>query len=151
MLTKRAKWVLFIGSILVILTCVFGCANIIATNIGYTEKYPREKLPIRTLSIQIDENQREELFIQLRKFSEKYELEFYLNFYRDREIFSIEMRGKGIEILALSTPPPYTTELDINFYEEDPTNPPPQEAVDELYNDLNSLISEIEGVVILEE
>lgn len=151
MLTKRAKWVLLIGSILVILTCVFGCANIIATNIGYTEKYPREKLPIRTLSIQIDENQREELFVQLQKFSEKHEFEFYLNFYREREIFSIEMRGKGIEILALSTPPPYTTELDINVYEEDPTNPPSQETVDELYSDLKAFISEIPNMTIMEE
>ena len=96
----------------------------------------------------MDVNQREELFVQLRKFSEKHELEFYLNFYRGGEIFSIEMRGKGIEIAALST---NTTELDISFFEEDPTNPPSQETVDEVYSDLKSFISEIPNVTITEE
>ena len=149
MSTKRAKRYFLIGSILGILICVFGCANMIATSSSeYNKRYPSVKLPIRILSIQLDENQREELFVQLRKFSEKHELEFYLNFYRGGEIFSIEMRGKGIEIAALST---NTTELDISFFEEDPTNPPSQETVDELYNDLKAFISEIPDVTITEE
>ena len=150
MLTKRAKWALLIGSILGILICVFGCANMIEGSSEYNERYPSVKLPIRTLSIQLDENQREELFVQLRKFSEKHDLEFYLNFYRGGEIFSVEMRGKGIVIAALSKPI-NATELDISFFEEDSTNPPSPETMDELYNDLKVYISEIPNVTISEE
>jgi hypothetical protein len=145
MSAKRAKWIVLIGSIVAILICVFGCANL-ADN--FNTKDPSEKLPIRTLSIQIDENQREELFVQLRKFSEKHVLEFYLNFYGGGETFSIEMRGKGIQIAALST---NTRKLNISFFEEDPTNPPSQETVDELYNDLKAFISEVPNVTITEE
>ena len=86
----------------------------------------------------------------MRKFSKKHELKFYLNFYRGGEIFSIEMRGKNLEIAALSKPI-NTTELNISFFEEDPTNPPSQETVDEVYNDLKSFISEMPNVTITEE
>ena len=75
MSTKRANRYFRIGLIPGILICVFGCANL-ADN--FNTKNPTEKLPIRTLSIQIDEDQREELLAQLRKFSEKHALEFYL-------------------------------------------------------------------------
>jgi hypothetical protein len=63
MSTKRAKWVVLTGSILGVLICVFGCANMIASSSEYDKRYPTEKLPIRVLSIQLDENQREELFV----------------------------------------------------------------------------------------
>jgi len=147
MLTKRVKWFVPVAFILSILIFVLGCANL---EDNFNTKDPSEKLPIRTLSIRVEKDQREELFLRLREFSKKHELEFYLNFYRGGEIFSVEMYGEGLEILALSKPIT-TTDLDLNFYEEDPTNPPPQETVDELYNDLKAFISEIPGVVIVEE
>jgi len=150
MLTKRAKWALLIGSILGILICVFGCANMIASSSEYNKRDPSERLPIRTLSIRVDKDQREELFSQLRKFSEKHRLSFDLAFYRDKEIFSIAMGDETIGISGLSKPIT-TTELDIHFYEEDPTNPPSQETVDELFNDLKVFISEIPNVTISEE
>ena len=151
MSTKRAKWIVLIGSILGILICVFGCANFLADNLD--TKDPSEKLPIRTLSIQVEENQREELFSQLRKFSDKHQLRFDLDFYDGKEgneIFSMVMYGDTLHISALSKPIT-TTELDINFYEEDPTNPASQETVDELFNDLKVFISEIPNVTISEE
>jgi len=132
------------GPILGILICIFGCVNLEG---NFNTKDPSEKLPIRTLSIRVSENQREELFSQLRKFSEKHELEFYLNFYRGGEIFSVEMYGEGLEIFVLSKPI-HTTQLDFDFFEEDPTNPPSQETVDKLYDDLKAFISEIPGVVV---
>lgn len=147
MLTKRAKWVMPIGPILGILICVVGCANL-ADN--FNTKDPSEKLPIRTLSIRVDKDQREELFSQLRKFSEKHHLSFDLSFYRDKEIFFIVMSDETIDISGLSKPIT-TTELDINFYAEDPTNPPSQEMVNELYNDLRMFISEIPNVTISDE
>jgi len=60
------------------------------------------------------------------------------------------MRAKGIVIAALSKPI-NATELDISFFEEDSTNPPSPETMDELYNDLKVYISEIPNVTISEE
>lgn len=154
MSTKRMKWYLPIGLVLGILCCVFGCVNIANKYVDianeYNKKYPSEKSPIRTLSIQINENQREELFSQLRKFSEKHYLEFHLSFYKNKEVFFVEMYGQGLQILALSRPVT-TTDLYITFFEEDPTNPPSPETVDELFSDLKSFINEIPNVTISEE
>ena len=147
MLTKHAKRYLLIGSLLGIFSCVFGC--IVITN-NYNEKYPSEKFPIRTILVQIDEDQREELFAQLRKFSENHSFEFYLSFYKGKEIFLIEMYGKNLEILARPIPG-VPEEINISFYEKDPTNPPSQQIVDELFIDLKVLISEIPNASILEE
>ena len=144
--TKRAKRYFLIGSILGILICVFGCVNL-ADN--YNTKNPTEKSPIRRLSIHINEDQREELFAQMRKFSEKHHLEFHLSYYNDEETFFIEINGEGLEILALSFVT--TAELDFDFFEKDPTNPPLQKTVDELFNDLKSFINEIPNVKILGE
>jgi hypothetical protein len=116
----------------------------------YNKKYPSEKSPIRTLSIQIDENQREELFSRLRKFSDKHNLKFNLSFYENRRVFFVEMYGKGLEILALSKPIT-VKDLDITFYEQDPSNPPSSETVNELFSDLKSFISKIPNVKIIEE
>jgi hypothetical protein len=146
MLRTQAKSYLLIGLLLGILSFVLGCVSIANSN----EKYPAEKSPIRTLSIQINEDQREELFVQVQKISEKHNLKFNLSFYENERVFFIEMYGKGLEILALSKPV-NTTDLDINFYEQDPTNPPSQEVVDELLDDLKTFISEIPNVTITEE
>jgi hypothetical protein len=147
MFTKRVKWYASVAAVLSILIFVVGCANLTD---NFSTKDPSEKLPIRTLSIRVEKDQREELFLRLREFSKKHELDFYLNFIRGGELFSFEIRGKDLEISALSKSI-NTTELDIRFYEEDPANPPPQETVNELYNDLKAFISEIPGVVIVEE
>jgi hypothetical protein len=147
MATVRVKWYLLIGSTLGILCCVFGCVSI-AKNLG--TKNSSEKFPIRTLSIQIDQDQRKELFAQLRKFSEKHNLEFHLSFYENKRVFFVEIYGESLEILALSKPVA-TTELDINFYEKNVTNPPAKETVEELFNDLKAFISEIPTVKFIEE
>jgi hypothetical protein len=133
-----------------VLCCIFGCINP-ASN--FSTKDPTEKFPIQTLSIEIDENKHQELFAQLRKFSEKHLLDFHLSFYTFKKVddqFSIEMRGKMLHISAFFTPI-NPTKLDFAFYEEDSANPPSQETVDELYNDLKVFISEIPNVKIVEE
>lgn len=116
----------------------------------YNKKYPSEKSPIRTLSIQIDEDQREELFAQLRKFSEKHHLEFYLSFYKGKEIFFVAMYGERLHI-SMQPIPGVSKEIYIGFYEEDPTNPPSNETVDKLFNELKIFISEIPNLIIIEE
>ena len=125
---------------------ILGCVSI-ARNLD--TKHPSEKVPIRILSIQIDQEQREELFSQLRKFSEKHHLEFRLSFYENEKVFFVEMYGKRLEILALSKPVA-TTNLDIGFYEQDLADPPSQETIDELFNDLKTFIGEIPHVTITE-
>ena len=97
---ERMKWyLLIVGIILMTLSSILGCVSI-ARNLD--TKHPSEKVPIRILSIQIDQEQREELFSQLRKFSEKHHLEFRLSFYENEKVFFVEMYGKRLEILALS-------------------------------------------------
>ncbi|MCI0610225.1 MAG: hypothetical protein L0Z71_14340 [Anaerolineae bacterium] len=144
---KRAKWYLLIGSILGILCCGFGCVSI-AKNLG--TKNSSEKFPIRTLSIQIEQDQREELFVQLQSFSKKHNLEFHLSFYDNKRVFFVEMYGEKFHILAQPIPGA-PEKIDIDLYEEDPTNPPAQEVVDKLFSNLKSFISEIPNVTITEE
>jgi len=154
MSTNRKKWFLFAGAILGIMCCVFGFVSVGVRNYEYLKDYNKKYLsvqsPTRTLSIQIDEDQHEELFAQMRKYSEKHGLEFHLSFYNNKESFFIEMYGENITILALfqSTS---VSHLNFRFFEKDPTNSPSQETVDELYNDLKAFISEIPNVTITEE
>jgi len=146
-MSKKKNWYILVGLILGIVCCTFGCVSI-AKNLG--TKNSSEKFPVRTLSIQLDPNQREELFDQLRKFSEKHRLEFHLSFYENQKIFLVEMYGERLHILA--QPIPRASEkIDIDLYEQDPTNPPPQETIDELFNDLKKSIGEIPNVTITGE
>ncbi len=145
--TKKTIRYLLIGSILGITILFFGCISII--NI-LGRKNSSEKFPIRTFIVQIDENQREELFVQLRNFANEHDLEFYLSFYKNKEVFFVEMYGKQLEIL-LQPIPESPKEVGVDFYEQDPSNPPSQKIVDELINDLKKSISEIPGVIIMQE
>ena len=147
MSTNKTKWYLLIGSLLGILCCLFGCVSI-ASKLG--TKNSSEKFPIRTLSIQLERDQREKLIDQLRKFSENHRLEFHLSFYENKRVFFVEMYGEKFHILAQPIPGA-PEKIDIDFYEDDPTNPPAQETVDELFNELKTLVSEIPNVTIIEE
>ena len=151
---NHKKWYLLAGSIAGIMCCVFVCVSVGVRNYEYikeyNERYPTVQSPIRTLSIQIEENRRDELFDQIRKFSDKHHLEFHLSFYDNGETFYIVMYGKGLAIRALSQIT-FTSNLNFLFFEDDPSNPPSQAAVDELFNDLKIFISQIPSVKIIEE
>ena len=86
----------------------------------------------------------------VNKTREKHALEFYLSFYKGKEIISVVMYGDTLHISALSKSI-NTTELDIRLYKEDPENPPSRETVDELFSELKAFISEIPNVTITEE
>jgi hypothetical protein len=150
----KKRHLLIVGVTLGVLLCFFGGVVIISKYLSvgkaYDKHYLSEKSPIRILSIEIDENQREEFFDQLRKFSEKHSLEFRLSYYENGKVFFVEMYGKGLEILALSKPID-TRELDILLFEKDPANPPTHEIVDALFDDLRSYIFEIPRVKITRE
>jgi hypothetical protein len=59
------------------------------------------------------------------------------------------MDGEDLVIRALSSAT--TPELKFRFFEQDPTNPPPQETVDELFSDLKEFLGEVPGITIIEE
>ncbi len=148
MQSQRKKWyLLIVGSSLVVLCCVFGCIGVAKTLGG---KNSTERLPIRGLSIELEVNQRDELFTQLREFSEEQHLKYDISFYENEKVFFVFMEGKGLEIIA--SPRPVTiTEVRISFYEVDPTNPPSEEIIDELFGELKRFISEIPQATIIKE
>ena len=148
MQSQRKTWyLLMVGSILIVVCFVLGCIGAVKTLDG---KNTTETLPIRSLSIELAVSQREELFTQLREFSEKHHLKFDVSFYENKKEFFVFMEGKGLEIIA--SPRPITiTEIRVSFYEADSTNPPSEEIVDELFSDLKSFISEIPNATIIEE
>jgi hypothetical protein len=150
MSTKWARFYLPIGAILGIMFCIFGCGNVVKS-LGPGNN-PTGISSIRTLSIQFDEDQREELFAQVRKFSDKHHLEFSLSIYTNKkadDTFFLVMNGEAFHISAFKSI--HAPELDINLTPSDPTHPPSQEFVDELFTDLKSFISKIPNIVIVEE
>ena len=147
MCTRYIKRYWRVGLYLAFLCFVIGCSrtlNILST------RDTTEKFPIRTLSIRFDEDEPEELISQLRKFSEKNGLKFHVSFYKNKEVFYIDISGQGLEILALSKTI-NKTELDIHFYVADPNTPPSKEIVDSLFNDLKMFINEVPNAEITEE
>jgi hypothetical protein len=153
MSTKRTKWILLTGLILGFLCCAVGCTAYVTWSNNYNKSHPEVKSPIRILSIQIDENKREELFAELRKFSEKHHLEFHLSLYTREtanDTFLVDMRGETFHI-SVASKPINKTEMDFHFIVDDPTSPPSQETVDRLYDDLKTFIKEIPNVTITNE
>jgi hypothetical protein len=127
------------------LICITAYAII---TINYNRKYPSEQSPIRTLTVQVEKNQREQLISELRSFSQKNDFKFYLSYVKGTEVFFIDIEGEGLEILALSDETP---NLNIRFFDKDPSNPPSQETVNDLSNDLKSYIQEIPDAIVTEE
>ncbi len=129
------------------LLCIVGCIGLSKIAQKGSEGHP----PIRGLTITIDESRREELFAQLRKFAEKHDFEFHLDFYDpDQKIFLIAMYREDLKILADHAPNDPTM-ISLDFYERDPDNQTPKETVDDLFSDLKSFISAIPNVTITEE
>jgi hypothetical protein len=106
----------------------------------------------KSLRITLDESQREELFAQMRKLADEHSLEFRLSLSSDKSVFHVEIHGEGFHITSdpvVGSP----REILITFfidYKKVPT-PTSLEAVDELFNELKSLLGEIPNVTITEE
>ncbi len=153
MSTKHAKWILPIGFLLGISCCILGFWAYGNWSSSYTKSHPEVKPPAKNLSIDVDIEQREKLFDQLQKFSEKHHLGFHLSLYSREtanDTFLAEMRRQNFLISAASKPI-NQTEIDFYFTVDDPTNPPSQETIDELYNDLKAFVIWIPSVKIAEE
>ena len=143
----RKKLFLPAYSIFIVVIFFFGCGYFIYS-LG--TKNSSEKFPIRTLLLQIDKDKREELFVQLRQFSEKNDLEFHLSFYKNGEVFFVEIYGDQLEILAQSIPG-ISGEIRVDIYEANPSKPPSQETVNKLYDGLKEFINQIPNLTIIEE
>ncbi len=137
---RKLVWVisLFVG-----LLFVFGC---LADNL--------EQLPIRSLTLTIDPQQREELFDQLHRFGDKHGFEFTLTDYgTNGKRFLVELLRKDINVLAVDIPDTSNMVV-IGFYNHSFTNPVDEktiETIDELFTELQSLLGEIPNVTITEE
>lgn len=146
MKTSFKKWYLLFGLYAVMIFCLLGCINLVD---NFSTTNPTKRLPIKTLRIQIDESQHEELFNQMKFFSQKHNLEFHLSFQNNNETFFIDMEGQGLQIVSLSFV--NDNELNFRFFEKEPNNPPKQETVDNLYDELKIFLHEISSVVIILE
>jgi len=109
---------------------------------------------IKSLVITIDENRDQEVLDQLQKFAEKHSLEFKLSLSSGKAPFDFDpiIYGYGFHIRGVrGAQDVYMTfYTDINNKIPNPT-PIPQETLDELFNDLKSLLGEIPNVTITED
>ena len=106
----------------------------------------------KSLRITLDESQREELFAQMRKLADEYSLEFTLSFSTDKSLFHLEIHGDGFHITSdpvVGSPKEISTVFFIDYHKA-PTSTS-LETVDELSNELKSLLGEIPNVTIAEE
>ncbi len=144
MLSKRKRLIVIIS---LFVLCIFGCIGLAEIAQKGSEGHP----PIRGMTITIDENRREELFAQLRKFADKHGFEFHLDFYDpDEKIFLVAMYRDDLKILAADVPKA-PTKIRLDFYDRDPATPTPKETVEDLFSDLKRFISEIPDVTITED
>ncbi len=144
---KSSKLITHRLLLLGVLLCILGCIGCVALN---TIDSDGEQLPLRSLRVTIAEGQREELFDQLRKFADKHGFEYQIaDFNTNGEIFQFWMSRDDIKIISRNPFDPGI--FRISLYYKSPTVPASQETVDDLVNDLKSLISEIPNATISEE
>ena len=106
----------------------------------------------KILRITLDESQREELFAQMRNLADEHSLEFQLSLSSDKTLFHAEFHGEGFHITSepvVGSPREISTVFFIDYHKA-PTSTS-LETVDELSNELKSLLGEIPNVTIAEE
>ena len=151
MQAKHTKLIIIV-SLFVGIPFLFGCLSL--KQIVEVAGDNQEQLPIRSLTITIDPDHREELFDQFRKFAHKHDFEFMITDYgTGGERFLVEMLGNHIKILAvdISKAP---TMIAINFYDQTRVTPVREETIktiDNLASVLKTFISEIPNVTIVEQ
>lgn len=151
MSTNRGKRIVivFLSLYLGILLLIWGCVSTIN---GFNKiEESSSQAPIRTLRITIDKSQREELFDQFRKFSEKNGFEIQINDYgTGGESYLVWMSRDDITINAsINRHDPNI--VSIGIFAKYPGYPVNEGTVDDLLNDLKSFIGEIPNVTITEE
>ena len=133
-----------------LLVGLFGLGCIGLTR-SFTLKGNPNDLPVKSFTIITELDQREEFFMQMRKFADKHALKFALVVHSpDKASFAIQIDGDGFFITAVGTTIA-PREIDIGFYNAPNSSTlTPQETVDALMDDLKRFINEIPNVRIRE-
>jgi hypothetical protein len=102
---------------------------------------------IRVVRITIDPSQQEKLFVQIRKFADKWRYAIRIApLDPSNETFSIQLWRSDMKLSGLYPNDPGT--LDIGFFYTDPAQPVSSQYFDEEISDLKSLINEIPGATL---
>ena len=107
---------------------------------------------VKALVLTIDENRKQEVLDQLKKFADKHSLDFKLSFSSDKSLFYLEIYGDGFHIVGrLGNKDNILTTFYIDSNNEIPNPTPfPQETFDELFNDLKNFLEEIPNATVTE-
>lgn len=144
---QKLRLVLLSAFILLLLGCILAVIN-------YNKKYPTERFPTRTIRVTVPVEQREKLFERLRLFSIEYELDYSINFYKDGDVFFIVMTGDYFR-LTVTSGPETTSEILISIFDIEPSNmilqEMLQESTEKIVADINGLLLEIPGVIIIDQ
>ena len=149
MLAKRPK--LFIMILLFLGSCIgllFGC--VLALLIGTTKPIEKNSIPltplpnpvIRTITITIDPDRKDELFTQLEQFADMWRYAFLIAPTESNKneyvvsLYRIDMKMKGSYFADSGV-------LELGFYNTNPKSRNPQSFFDKELKDLESLINEI--------
>ena len=152
MLNKQIKVIVIVCLSLcfALAACVLGVTRI-TSFLTVMEVGSQGQAPIRSITMIIDKAQREELFDELRGFAEKHKFQHELtDFNTNGENFQFWMARDDLRIIVGDVPPDPTL-VDVDFYAKYPGYPVNEETVDELFDELKSLLSEIPNVTITEE
>lgn len=149
MINNRIKWIAIVFlSLCLGGTLILGCVSTI--NMFRKMSEDSSQAPVRSLRIILHGNQRDELFDQFRIFAEKHNFEYEItDFDRQDENFQYWMSRDDITIIASNPFKP--EEFRIRFYRKYPGYPIDEKTIDDLLNELRSLISEIPNVTIFED
>jgi len=132
---------------------VFMCLGILVITLGCSLSngmgYPNSLAPVRSLTLTIDKSQREDLFVQLQKFSDEHDYKLALTEYEKIEHFLVELWGDDILITASDVPPDPSL-VYISFYWIDYGTQVDEEIIENLIVALKNLINEIPNVTISE-
>ena len=112
--------------------------------------YSDSTMPTRMVDLKIDETQREFFFEQMQKFADEHDSRLVLTEYKMNNSFSVEIWGDDTLITANDVPPDATL-VYVFFYWINFGTPVDEDAIDDLLEELVSLIIEIPNVTITEE
>jgi len=149
MFVNRPKLFVFGCLFLVLSLCLMGGAYLLVKNQQIYGCY-NDRPPLRRFDVTIDTAQSQKLIEQLEKFANKNRFSYEISYYSPNgEDFSVWMEREDVEVVTAS---PFTRgEFKIGFYNNDCVHPTVASDITILISDLKNYLSEIPGVVIVEE
>lgn len=152
MMTDRAR-LLLVGLLFICVLFVMGC-EVTMQQVLEVAGDNQEQLPVRSLTMSIPKEQRQQLFDQFQIFADKHDYEMVISdFGTNGKNFQIWISGADVEVIAGDIPPDPTLVF-VRFYDQTRSTPVAEETQDtimELALEIKSLVTEIPEVTILEE